>query len=181
MEAVEFYTLNGKTYINRSGASKELTPDDREIIEFMMDNIEKIFPDAMAALRNWAFQSKPNKWYYEYRIVDRFIRCNFGEADFLSQDIEMDVFHFEEVKCPLRNICEHEGVICKPKARIGLTEEELKVVNLYAKGMLPGEISKQLGKKESTCKRHIYNAYKRLQLASPRNLIKVFRMYNIIV
>lgn len=180
MENVEFYIINGVTCINRNGVSKKLEPTDRECVEFMMEIISKVYPAAMEALQRWAAPSKLNKHYYEYRIVDRFIRCNFGEADFLRTDIDdLGMFHLEEVKCPLRNICEHEGVICKPKAKLALSDEELRVAGLYAKGYLPGEIASELGKKQATVKRQIYNAYHRLKLPHPRWLIRMFNVYDI--
>lgn len=179
MEKVEFYNINGVTWINRNGEARTLTPKDRDCIGFMMENIRKFFPETMNVLMSWAADSKRNIPFYEFRIVDRFIRCNFGEADFLSPDIEMGVFRFEEVKCPLRGICKHEGVICKPKAKLDLSKEERKVVGLYARGLLPNEIATELGKEESTCKRQIYNAYKRLKLPHPRWLIRLFNFYGI--
>ena len=180
MEAIEFYIIDGVTCINRNGVSQKLTAQDRDCIEYMIDNIGKYFPDAMRALREWASASAINKYYFEYRIVDRFIRCNFGEADFLHKDIDdLGLFHLEEVKCPLRNICKHEGIICKPKVNLNLSEEEKKAAGLYAQGLLPGEIAVKLGKSESTIKRQLYNAYKRLNLPHPRWLIRLFNVYNI--
>ena len=58
-------------------------------------------------------------------------------------------------------------------------EEEKKAAGLYAKGLLPGEIAEKLGKSESTIKRQLYNAYKRLNLPHPRWLIRLFSVYNI--
>ena len=177
MESVEFYIINGLTCIRRNGESKPLTPSDREEVTFMLDNMQRYFPDAVKRLKEWAADSFRNKHYFEYRIVDRFIRCNFGEADFLYSDIEDGMFHFEEVKCPLRGICKDEGVICKPHANLGLPAEEQRVVNLYAKGYLPGEIAKHLGKAEKTCKEQIRRACKRLKLPHPRWLIRIFGSY----
>lgn len=180
MEAVEFFVIGGQSCIRRNGVSRPLTPKDRDCVEFMMENIQKVFPAAMSALKSWASDSEPNRHYYEWRIVDRFIRCNFGEADFLYSDIDdMGMFHLEEVKCPLRGICGHEGLICKPKARVGLSEEETKVAGLYARGLLPGEIASKLGKAEATCKRQLWSACKRLKLPHPRWLIRLFSVYNL--
>lgn len=180
MEGVEFFVINGKTCICRDGSSKILTEKDRDAIEFMLQKIEEYFPAAMKALKEWASASQPNKWHYEYRIVDRFIRCNFGDADFLHPDIELDMFHFEEVKCPLRGICPHENIICKPTASLGLSPEEQKVARLYAKGMLPKEIAAKLGKAEKTCKEQLTRACRRLHLPNPRWLIRLFSFYNIV-
>ena len=169
MEAVEFFIINGQTCISRNGVSQKLTPEDRDCIEFMIENIGKYFPDAMNALREWSEASQQNRRYYEYKIVDRFVRCNFGETDFLAPDVDMGMFHLEEVKCPLRGsgYCRHEGVICKPRAVLGLSEEETKVVGLYARGMKPGEIARKLGKAEGTCKQQLNRVCKRLKLPHP--------------
>ena len=179
MEAVEFYIINGQTCLRRNGVGKALTPSDREEVTFMLDNMQRYFPEAVKRLREWASGSVANKYYFEYRVVDRFIRCNFGDADFLYSDIEDDMFHFEEVKCPLRGICKDEGVICKPKANLGLPTEEQRVVKLYARGYLPKEIAAHLGKAEKTCKEQIRSACKRLHLPHPRWLIKLFSFYSI--
>ena len=178
--AVEFYIINGQTCLRRNGVEQKLTPQDRDAIEFMLSNIRLYFPDTMARLEEWAGDSKLNRLYYEYRMVDRFIRCNFGDADFLSPDIEMGLFHFEEVRCPLRGICKDEGHICKPKANLGMSKEERKVVSLYAKGYLPSEIATILGKAENTCKQQLSSVCKKLKLKHPRWLIRLFSFYSFI-
>ncbi len=180
MEAVEFFVIDGKTCICRNGVSEPLKPSDRDAVSFMYEQISKYFPQAFDRLKAIAEKSKYDRRYYEYRIVDRFVRCNFGDADFLHPDVEMNMFHFEEVKCPLRGICKDEGVICKPKINLGLSEEERKVVSLYAKGLLPNEIAEKLGKAEMTCKHQISSACKRLKLPGPRWLIRLFSVYEII-
>jgi DNA-binding CsgD family transcriptional regulator len=178
MEKLEFYLINGQTCFRREdGSGKPLTPADREAIEFMIERIKRFFPEAFDRLCEWASSSAMNKPYFEYRMVDRFIRCNFGEADFLYADVEDNMFHFEEVKCPLRGICKDESVICKPKANLGLPAEEQRVVSLYSKGYLPGEIAEQLGKAEKTCKEQIRSACKRLKLPHARWLIRLFNAY----
>lgn len=178
MEKLEFYLINGQTCVRgEDGSGKPLTPADREAIEFMIERIKRFFPEAFDRLCEWASSSAMNKPYFEYRMVDRFIRCNFGEADFLYADVEDNMFHFEEVKCPLRGICKDEGVICKPKANLGLPAEEQRVVSLYSKGYLPGEIAEQLGKAEKTCKEQIRSACKRLKLPHARWLIRLFNAY----
>ena len=178
MEKLEFFLIKGQTCIRREdGSSKPLTQADREAISFMIENLKLYFPKTFDRLCEWAAESAMNRPFFEYRIVDRFIRCNFGEADFMYFDIDDNFFHFEEVKCPLRGICKDEGVICKPKAILGLTVEEEKVVKLYSKGYLPGEISEQLGKAEKTCKEYIRRACKRLKVPHARWLIRLFNAY----
>ena len=179
MEAVEFFIIDGQTCIRRDGVGKPLTPSDRDAIEFMLGQMQQFFPTAMQRLREWAEDSVPNKRFFEYRMVDRFIRCNFGEADFLYSDIENGMFHFEEVKCPLRGICKDENVICKPKFKMPVSKEEGRAAALYSKGMTANEIAKVLGKGVKTVKNQLSNASKRLGLNGTRDLIKVFSIYNI--
>lgn len=179
MEAVEFFIINGQTCIRHNGVSKPLTPSDRDAVEFMLRNMEHCFPEAVKRLREWAAGSAANKRFFEYRIVDRFIRCNFGEADFLYPDVENGMFHFEEVKCPLRGICRDEGIVCKPKFQVPLPEEEGRAAALYSKGLTAHEIAGMLKKSVKTIKNQLDNARKRLHLDRTRDLIKIFSIYNI--
>jgi len=179
MEAVEFFIINGQTCIRRKGISKPLTPADRDEVEFMLENMRRYFPVAVGRLEELASESRPNRRFFEYRMVDRFIRCNFGEADFLYSDIENDMFRFEEVKCPLRGICKDEGVICKPKFQMPVSNEEGRAAVLYSKGLNANEIAKVLGKGVKTVKNQLTSAAKHLGLSGTRDLIKVFSVYNI--
>ncbi len=179
MEAVEFFVIGGQTCIRRNGVSKALTPSDRDAIEFMLEQMRQYFPAATERLQEWAEESKPNRRFFEYRIVDRFIRCNFGEADFLYSDVEDVMFHFEEVKCPLRGICKDENVVCKPKFKMPVSKEESRAAALYSKGLTANEIAKVLGKGVKTVKNQLSSAAKRLGLNRTRDLIKIFSMYNI--
>lgn len=177
---VEFFNLDGHVFYRKNnGEAKLLTQSDREAVCFMLENMRRYFPEAVYRLEEWAAESRTNRMFYEFRIVDRFIRCNFGEADNLTPDVDRGVFHFEEVKCPLRKICKDEGVICKPKLNSELSAEERKVVKLYAKGYLPGEIAEELGKAEKTCKQQIWSACRRLKLPHPRWLIRIFNSYTL--
>lgn len=178
-KSIEFFVLGNKTCICRDGESRPLTPADRDAVTFMLENISKTFPEALRALQQFASASQRNLHYYEFIMVDRFIRCNFGEADFLHPDIDdLGMFHFEEVRCPLRGYCKDEGKICKPTAHFGISEEEKRVASLYAEGMLPGEIAERLGKSESTCKKQLNSAVHRLKLPNPRALIRLLRSYS---
>lgn len=179
MEAVEFFIIDGQTCIRRNGVSKPLKPSDREAIEFMLGQMRQCFPAAMERLEEWAVESRPNRRFFEYRMVDRFIRCNFGEADFLYSDVEDGMFHFEEVKCPLRGICKDENVICKPRFKMPVSKEESRAAVLYSRGLTANEIAKVLGKGVKTVKNQLGNAAKRLGLNGTRDLIKIFSVYNI--
>ena len=179
MEAIEYFIINGQTCIRRNGVSKALTPKDRDAIEFMLRNMEKCFLATVKRLKEWAADSAANKRFFEYRVVDRFIRCNFGEADFLYPDVENGMFHFEEVKCPLRGICRDENIICKPKIQLPVGREEGRAVMLYSKGLSAYEIAAVVGKSVKTIKNQLDNVRKRLRLDRTRDLIKIFSIYTL--
>lgn len=179
MEAVEFFLINGQTCIRRNGVSRPLTPKDRDAVEFMLRNMEQCFPATVNRLREWAAESMANKRFFEYRMVDRFIRCNFGEADFLYPDVDNGMFHFEEVKCPLRGICKDENLICKPKIQVPVGREEGRAAMLYSKGLTAWEIAAVMKKSVSTIKNQLDNVRKRLHLDRTRDLIKIFSIYTL--
>ena len=178
--ALEFFVINGKTYFVKDKIPRPLTMLDRDVIEIVLWNLKNYFPETLERLELMhASLYTKNKEYFEYRIADRFIRCNFGKADFMHNDIEEGLFNFEEVECPLRGICEDQGLICKPKPQIGINKEEAKVVSLYIKGLLPKEIAEKLDKSEKTCKNQIWNVCKKLKLANPRWLFRLFTICNV--
>ena len=64
-----------------------LKESDTELIASMLTAIQELYPAAFAALAEIYSRSELNKNYYQYKMVHRFIRCNFGEYDALSLDI----------------------------------------------------------------------------------------------
>lgn len=86
------------------------------------------------------------------------------EEDLLSDDVEHDLLHFEEVRCPLRGICEDERVICKPKTPQNLLANgELTVTKLYLNGHSLDDIAEQtVGRSKSTIKTQLLRAKKKL-------------------
>lgn len=106
-----------------------LSSKDREIISTMLTLINDRYPEAARKLMELYNKSRFNREYFEYRIVHRFIRCNFGEYDQLSIDIDSrGVMRMEEVRCPLRGECACEHIICRPKLSTSLSERELEVM-----------------------------------------------------
>ena len=116
MEKVEFrVTADGRVMYRIAGKEeKRLTKFTKDIVEPMTALIHDRFPECYARLAT-IYRKNVTK------MVDRFVRCNFGEEDLLSDDVEHDLLHFEEVRCPLRGICEDERVICKPKTLVNLS------------------------------------------------------------
>ena len=178
MERLEFYLWEGKVCWRENGTEKVLTQSDREIIVYILDSLERLFPDTLTALNEECKLVSRNKMHYDFRRVELFVRCNFAEHDTMHFDIDRGVMHFEEVRCPRRGICKHEGVICKPKLSMPMTGEEEKVAALYSRGLRVEDIAKVLKKSIKTVKNQLNSARKRLRLNRTRDLIQVFAMYN---
>ena len=179
MEAIEFYLWEGTVRYRKNGVEQILSEHERDIVEFVLEQLRKFFPEALQALGEEFATSAPNKYWYDFKRVDKFIRCNFSEHDTLSFDIAEGVLHFEDVKCPLRGSCKHDGIICKPKFRVPVSKEEGKAAILYSKGLSDTEIAKVLKKSVKTIKNQLQNVRKRLNLDRTRDLIKIFSVYNI--
>lgn len=116
--------------------------------------------------------STMNRWHYEFRVVHRFIRCNFGEYDQYNLDINKDgQFVFEEVKCPLRGECEHEGVICRPELDTALTAREMNVFRLIASNCQTDDIAAELHISPYTVNRHRENIKAKIKVHNVSEMI----------
>lgn len=177
LESIEFYVFpDGSVNIKKMGSpAMAYEPECMEITDEMIILIRDLYPDAYAALSKVYTRSEMNHKYYEYLMVKRFIRCNFGECDTLSQDID-DVgrFNFEEVRCPLRGECQFEGAICKPKLQTRLTKREQEVAELLAMGMHQTQIAEKLNISVYTVYRHIQKIKVRLHISHTSQIISQF-------
>lgn len=93
METLEFFTTpDGFVHFKRPGEdARRLTKFNADIIEMVDDIVKTRFPESYATLAKLYRNNK-------FKMVDRFIRCNFGEHDTLTQDIDNQIVNFEEVK-----------------------------------------------------------------------------------
>lgn len=93
MESVEFYnTPEGDVMYKQLGKPvQELTADSREVIEEMLDLIKTRYPQTFRALCELYTASELNHKVYEFNIVSRFCRCNFGEYDAHTPDVDETV------------------------------------------------------------------------------------------
>lgn len=171
MEAVEFYTSpEGVVYYReRGGDAKRLTKFSVDVVEPLMEAVRNRFPECYARL---AILYKDNV----LRMADRFVRCNFGEHDLLTEDIEHGIMNFEEVRCPLRGVCRDEHVVCKPRTMVSLSAGEREVVRLYLNGFTLDEIAARLGKNRSTVKTQLLRVRDKLGVRNCREIIKVIRL-----
>lgn len=149
--------------------------DCRQITDEMISLIRDLYPGAFTALSSLYSRSERNTDFYMFKIVYRFIRCNFGENDTLSFDInQVGAMNIEEVRCPLRGECIHEGVICKPALQSKLSPREEEVGRLLATGLSNLEAAAELGISICTMHRHIANIKARLHLKNTNQIICYF-------
>lgn len=177
MEAVEFYIMDGSVRYRCGGTDKKLGQADRDVVTAVLDGVRRFFPAAHQRLQELFRESERNRHFYEYRMAERFIRCNFGEYNRLEMDLENGMFHFEEVSCPLRGVCKDEGVVCKPRFAMQAPSEEIRVARLYSRGHAPKEIAGMLKKSVKTVKNQLARLTKRLHLNGTRDLIRVLGSY----
>ena len=177
MRKIEFYVSpDGKVKVDEEGIpfTKEYTEGDKELTEYVAELIRNQYPEAYNALALEYRASMPNKPFFQFLIVHRFIRCNFGKFDGLTYDIEGNVLHIEDIACPLkwRNDCPLRGVVCKPKP-FGLTSRETEVAKLSSTGRTYDEISDELGISHSTIKNTIQKIKEKLHLSSSKDIAKL--------
>ncbi len=162
MKKIEFYiTPKGGVMISDSDGTRHFKESDREFVGDMIEKLSEFYPEALAALSKVFEKKRLNIPHYEYRIVLRFIKCNWGKFDSLMDIDQFGNLNFEEVECPLRGECCHEGVICKPKFNSNLSGRELEVMRQYYEKTPVEEIACKLFLSIETVKTHKRNVFRR--------------------
>ncbi len=177
LRSFEFYnTPDGQVCCKRANeAMFILSEEHTDIIAEMLTAIQELYPAAFSALSELYSRSEKNKNYYHFRMVHRFIRCNFGEYDALAMDINArGEFRMEDVHCPLRGECPYERIICRPTMDTKLSSREQQVAGLIAEGYTIEEIGEELHISPYTVKRHIANIKIRLRLTHTHQIISKF-------
>lgn len=177
LNSIEFYStpdgdvmvkpINEPVYV--------LTPGNRDIIQGLLSVLTDLYPIAFERLSHIYSKSERNREYYEYKMVHRFIRCNFGEYDQYNYDIDAHgAFRFEEARCPLRGECLDEGIICRPTLATSLTEREQQILSKIGEGLQAHDIAEELHISIATVNRHRENIKTKLHLKSVGQLIKYY-------
>lgn len=155
------------------GENKMVTESDTELIGMMLQKIMQLYPEAYKALSSEYKKSSFNVPYYQYLMVRRFCKCNFGSLDNTKADIDLQGnFNFECVACPLRGECINEGVICKPKLSTKLSDAELRVMKQLYEGNSYLEAASVLYLSIDTIKYHCKSVYRKLGLGSLAEFVK---------
>lgn len=178
LEKIEFYNCPDGSVIVKPFDKPMFVYEQscRKITEEMLIVIRDLYPAAFSALAELYSKSERNRDYYEYRIVHRFIRCNFGEYDALTFDIsQTGDFNFEDVRCPMRGECLFEGVICKPTLKTELTPRETEVAKMLSSGLSVQDISENLQISILTVRNHVQHIKARLRLKHTSQIISKFK------
>ena len=175
MNNLEFFNSpNGKLYYQRDGKMEELTQSSIEVVDALLEAIKKTYGEAFDALVDEYKVSEANVVYYKFRIVSRFVRCNFGELDTMKIDFDIDNhLNVEQVKCPLRGSgdCPLENIVCCPKMTAEIGERQLELVKNLAAGLSNQEIADRMMISISTVHNVIAALKVKLQLKDTRQLV----------
>lgn len=175
LKSIEFYNYDDQlmAHFKKSDTHVKVTEKERKtIITPVIAMMELDYPEALEALQKEYKKSAMYRDYYEYRIVNRFLRCNYGEID-NKLDIDADGgYNFERVSCPLRGDCKLENVVCNPTLNTKISLSEMRVITLWYKGMSISDIADMLSLSEHTCRNHTRNAMTRLGLHGKAELFK---------
>lgn len=142
MNPVELFTSpDGLDIVIRQDCKYHtLTDQDTELIQFLYNQIQDLYPDAFKSLQELYAKA----FNFKFLIIRRFAKCNFSVLDD-KNDIQADQsFRLEHVGCPLRGECKHEGIICKPKFNTTLSNREIEIVKLICRHFTDQQISEML-------------------------------------
>lgn len=164
---LEFFAHEREVWFRDEQAEiTRLTQGHTEIVRAVAEHIEEFYPKAYAALCEEYKGWRGNPLHFMFRIVCRFIRCNFAQLDNIP-DISTDSHcNFEFVSCPLRGECRHDRIICRPKFNHHLSSAELTVMRLFFDGLSKEAIGERLCLSPHTVHSHIRNSYLKLGVHS---------------
>lgn len=128
---IEFYnTPEGDVMMKELGRpAVVLDENNRPTIECMLSVIRDRYPKAHTRLMQIYSSSTMNRWYYEFRVVHRFIRCNFGEYDQHKKLFTIDPYNYLR-RCVRSYFCERKrermALVGTPERRKGqITYDEI--------------------------------------------------------
>lgn len=166
IDKVEFFNSpEGNVYVQSVNGEVFILSECRgDLIQDILFDVQEIWPEAYEGLRKSYSRSLLNKPHFEYQMASRFCRCNVGNYDTQSWDIdEHGDWHLEKVSCPLRGECPDEGVICMPKMKKQLSEREVEIACRLSY-QVPEEIAEELNLSLRTVYNHIQSIKTRLKV-----------------
>ena len=135
---IDFFTFEDEVWLRtRDGETRRLLERDTDLLRSLSDCIATFYPQAFSALNDEYKACAANRSYQRFRIVCRFIKCNFCALDSVP-DFDSNLHAtFEHVNCPLRGECRYDGVICRPEFATRLSAAELRVLKWKNSVKLP--------------------------------------------
>ena len=166
--------FDGKLWaILADGTNKVVTENDVDIVGYILDIVRERYPDAYNALSECYSSVSTNVPYYQYLMVRRFCKCNFGSLDNTKNDIDINGnMNFEYIACPLRGECPYECRICSPKLNSKISDAEMRVMKCVYDNKDKDRIALELFISPNTVKQHIKSVYAKLQIHSRAEFIK---------
>lgn len=156
-----YNTPDGDVMIAPAGeAHFKLEVTHREFITQMIEIIKNNYTIAFKAACEAYKASADSRHYYEFLIVRRFLKCNFGEFDNVM-DFENERFKFEFVKCPMRGECKYDQIICNAKFNTSLSDREFQVMKHFYDGMNENQIADKLYISINTVLNHKKSAFRK--------------------
>lgn len=153
--------------------------ENRQFIQDILEYMRTFYTEAFEALCKEYSRKEPNRLNYEYWIVSRFIRCNMGNYDLLSHDIDhKGMLQFEEVKCPLRGECKLENICCCPRFNSGLSHREKEVLRLVVRHYEATQIAEKLRLSPHTVNKHRNNILFKTKTHSIAELVDYWHKNN---
>lgn len=177
---IEFFVYEDEVWIRMAnGDTRELVESDSETVGAIAEYISTFYPKAYAALSEEYKGCALNRPYFQFRIVCRFIRCNFPALDSIP-DIGPGLHcTFEHVACPLRGECRYDHVVCRPEFNHQLSPAEKRVMALVYEGKTEDEIGECLRLSPLTVHTHVRNAYARIGIHSKGEFVKYAAKHNL--
>ena len=181
MKDLEFYIFEDELWcMFPDGSNNPITDKDTILVKDILERIRECYPKAYQALTECYRKSSGNIPYFQFLMVNRFCKCNFGELDNTSRDIDKKGgFNFERVRCPMRGECKYEGVICNPQFNSRISDAELRVMNMGYDGIDIDENADRLYLSPHTVKNHIKSVYIKLNIHEKSELIQYAHKNNL--
>lgn len=170
---IEIYSFEDDVwYRENCNRHIKLTENDREFISYMVNKLQEFYPKAFKRLSEVYDKCSCNLPYYQYKMVWRFCKCNFGNIDNINDLSVNGKMNFEHVACPLRGECIHEHIICHPEFNSRISDAERRVLKMVYDGYDNDVIADELCLSIHTVKNHIRNAYNRIGIHEKAEFIK---------
>lgn len=173
MNDLEFYIYDNELWCIFPDGRNEKITEGSELVKPILEAIREFYPEAYADLMKWYQKSSARVPYFQFLMVNRFCKCNFGNLDNTKKDINRKgLFNFEHVQCPLRGECTHENIVCNPKFNSRISDAEMRVMKLVNDGMSNEEIASELYLSPHTVKNHIKSVYLKLGIHEKSEFIQ---------